>query len=296
MGNFDGVHLGHVRIIERLVAAARRVSGPAVAFTFDPHPAQLLRPDRCPSPLTWIERRAALLGELGVDAVIAYPTDDALLRLTARQFFDTILRDRLGVRAIVEGPNFRFGHDRQGTIETLRQLAAETGVAMEVVDAVFADGEAISSSRVRGLVAAGEVAVARRLLTRPYRLRGIVARGAGRGAQLGFPTANLAAITTVLPAHGVYGGAAHVAAERWPAAINIGPNPTFGETGTKVEIHLIGFSGSIYGEMVEVEFLDRLRDVRKFAGIGELRTQLNQDVRAAAEAFEFGIRNSEFGT
>ncbi len=319
MGNFDGVHLGHARIIERLVAAARRVGGPAVAFTFDPHPAKLLRPDRCPAPLTWIERRAELLGELGVDAVIAYPTDGALLRLTARQFFESILCDRLDARAIVEGANFRFGHDRLGDVDKLRQLAASTGVVVEVVEPVLDGGEPISSSRVRGLVAAGDVAAARRMLTRPYRIRGTVSRGAGRGAQLGFPTANLEAITTVVPAHGVYAAAAYVGGQasdlglqasgrglpasealgdqpavpkpaarspkpvpqRWPAAINLGPNPTFGESETKVEVHLIGFGRSLLGETIEVEFLDRLRDVRRFAGIEELKTQLRQDVRAA---------------
>jgi riboflavin kinase/FMN adenylyltransferase len=254
-----------------------------VAFTFDPHPASLLRPERCPTPLTGIERRAELLGELGVDAVIAYPTDQALLRLTAREFFETILRDRLGARAIVEGPNFCFGRDRQGTIDTLRQLAEEAGVAVEVVEPVIVDGQEISSSRVRRLVAAGEVAAARRLLTQPYRLHGTVSRGAGRGAQLGFPTANLEGITTVLPAEGVYGGAGYLP-ERWPVAINIGPNPTFGESDTKVEVHLIGFSGSLYGQTIDVEFLQRLRDVRTFAGIDELTKQLRQDIRAAQAA------------
>ncbi len=215
---------------------------------------------------------------------------------------------------MVEGANFRFGHDRQGTVETLRQLAAETGTAVEVVEPVLTGGEPISSSRVRRLVAEGDVAAARSMLTRPYRLRGIVSRGAGRGAQLGFPTANLEAITTVVPAHGVYGAVAHIrlqtsdlglqAAEfrlqdgkqpipqpkpeaqslepaSWPAAINVGPNPTFGEMGTKVEVHVIGFDGSLYGERIEVEFLERLRDVRKFAGIEELKTQLSRDILAA---------------
>jgi riboflavin kinase/FMN adenylyltransferase len=117
VGNFDGVHLGHARIAERLVATAKRVAGPAVVFTFDPHPARLLRPDRAPTPLTTVERRAELLAELGIDALIAYPTDDALLRLSAREFFETILRDGLGARALVEGPNFCFGRGRQGTIK-----------------------------------------------------------------------------------------------------------------------------------------------------------------------------------
>jgi riboflavin kinase/FMN adenylyltransferase len=280
VGNFDGVHLGHVQIIQRLVAAARRVGGAAVVFTFDPHPARLLRPDRCPTPLATIERRAELLAELGVDALIAYPTDNALLVLTARQFFDLILRERLAARAIVEGTNFCFGRDRQGTIDTLRQYAAETGVGVEVVEAVMAGGEAISSSRVRGLITAGDVAAARQLLTEAYRVQGLVSRGAGRGGQIGFPTANLEDIATLLPAHGVYAGTAYVAGQRWPAAINVGPNPTFGEMAAKVEVHLIGFTGALYGQTVEVDFLDRLRDTHTFRGIEELKMQISRDVEA----------------
>jgi len=281
VGNFDGVHVGHAKIAQQLVAAAKRVGGAAVVFTFDPHPASLLRPDRSPVPLTWIERRAELLGELGVHAVIAYPTDEALLRLTDREFFNQILRNRLAARAIVEGANFRFGKDRRGTIDTLQQFAAESGLAVEVVEPVLVDGEPVSSSRVRRLIAAGDVTSARRVLTQPYRVRGIVTEGAGRGAQIGFPTANLTGISTLLPAQGVYAGAAYLKGQRWKAAINLGPNPTFGEQWTKVEAHLIDFSGELYGQVIEVEFLDRLRDVQTFRGVEELKAQLERDVAAA---------------
>ena len=282
VGNFDGVHKGHVRIVERLMVAARAVVGPSVVFTFDPHPVRLLRPDQCPPPLTWTDRKAELLGELGVDALIAYPTDQALLELSAREFFERIIRQGLGARAMVEGPNFCFGHQREGNIDLLGQLAAETGLRLDVVDTLIVDGATVSSSRVRTLVAAGDVAAAASLLTRPYRIRGMVTHGAGRGAAIGFPTANVDAIDTLLPGHGVYAGVAHTGGSAWPAAINLGPSPTFGEKATKVEAHLIGFDGALHGQPLEVDFLDRLRDIRRFEDVAALQQQLKQDVAKAA--------------
>jgi riboflavin kinase/FMN adenylyltransferase len=281
IGNFDGVHLGHARIIQRLIAAARRLGGLATVFTFDPHPVRLLRPASAPPPLTWTARKARLLDSLGVDAVIAYPTDEALLRLTAREFFDTIIRDRLAAKGVVEGPNFFFGHDRQGTIETLRRFSAEAGIVLEVVDGVSVDGEMVSSSRVRGLLAAGRVDEARRMLTEPYRIRGMVTHGAGRGAKLGFPTANVDAIDTLLPGPGVYAGRALLGENSWPAAINVGTNPTFGEHSLKVEVHLLDFDRPLYGEPLEVEFLSRLREIQTFADVEALKIQLERDIASA---------------
>ncbi|OYV96457.1 MAG: riboflavin biosynthesis protein RibF, partial [Planctomycetia bacterium 21-64-5] len=171
IGNFDGVHLGHARLIERLVARARAVAGPSVVFTFDPHPVRLLRPERAPWPLTWTERKARLLQQLGVDWIIAYPTDEALLALSDREFFQQIVRDKLAARAMVEGPNFFFGHNRTGTIDVLRKLTSAAGMELDVVDPVVIEGAIVSSSRVRELIAAGKVDEARRLLTEPYRIR-----------------------------------------------------------------------------------------------------------------------------
>jgi len=283
IGNFDGVHLGHARIVERLIAQARRAGGPAVVFTFDPHPVRILRPALAPPPLTWTDRKAQLLAELGADLIVAYPTDEKLLQLTDRQFFDSIVRDQLAARAMVEGPNFFFGRDRTGTIDVLRRFTAEAGMALEVVEPITAGGEIVSSSRVRKLLAAGQVDEARELLTEPYRIRGMVTHGIGRGAKLGFPTANISAIDTLLPGAGVYAGCAVVQGEHWPAAINIGGNPTFGEQALKVEVHLIGFTEQLYSQPLEVDFLSRLRDVRPFSGVEELKLQLNRDLAAALD-------------
>lgn len=278
VGNFDGVHQGHARIVERLRDEARRVGGPAVVFTFDPHPVRLLRPEACPPPLTWTQRKAELLTLLGVDAVVAYPTDDALLKLTAQEFFDRILRELLDARALVEGTNFCFGRDRSGTVDVLREFCNSAGVALDVVEPLTRDGDVVSSSRVRKLIEAGAIDEAGSLLTRPYRIRGLVRHGAARGAKLGFPTANVDAVDTLVPGSGVYAGCAITAGRRWPAAIHIGPNPTFGEAQRKIEVHLIGFAGDLYGTTLEVDFSVRLRDVRKFADIEELKAQLQRDV------------------
>lgn len=284
IGNFDGVHLGHARLIERLIDLGREANGPAVVFTFDPHPVRLLRPKEAPWPLTWTERKAQLLRRLGVDCLIAYPTDQALLALSDREFFEQIVREKLAARAMVEGPNFFFGRNRTGNIEVLKKLTREAGLRLEIVEPVVVGGAIVSSSHVRELIASGNVDQARRLLTQPYRIRGIVTHGAGRGAGIGFPTANVSGIDTLLPGAGVYGGRAILSGRTWPAAINVGPNPTFGEQSLKVEVHLIGFHKAIYGKLLEVDFLTRLRDVRQFESIEDLKRQLAQDVEAAAGA------------
>ena len=278
IGNFDGVHRGHVRIIKRLLERAREVDGPAVVFTFDPHPVRILRPEQCPPPLTWIERKAELLAEQGVDRIIAYPTDERLLALSASQFFQQIVCDTLGARAIVEGPNFFFGRDREGDIKLLQQLTAATEITLDVVEPYQFDGQLVSSSRVRASIAEGKVAQAARLLSAPYRIRGMVTHGAGRGAKLGFPTANLEAVDTLLPKMGVYAGRAWLDNDRFAAAISLGPNPTFGEKLPKAEVHLIDFEGALYGQPLEVEFHKRLRDIETFASQDALVEQLRQDI------------------
>ncbi|MBW3598590.1 MAG: bifunctional riboflavin kinase/FAD synthetase [Planctomycetes bacterium] len=283
IGNFDGVHRGHARIVERLRRQARESRGPAVVFTFDPHPVRLLRPEACPPPLTWTDRKAQLLAELGVDAMLAYPTDEALLSLTAEEFFGRIVRDALDARAMVEGPNFYFGRDRTGNVGLLREMCERAGMPLEIVEPLQMGGQYVSSSRVRAAIAEGRVKEAAAMLTQPYRIRGMVTHGAGRGARLGFPTANIDAIDTLLPAPGVYAGRAIVGEVAQPAAINIGPNPTFDEKVLKVEAHLLDFHGPLYGEPIEVDFLARLRDIQKFASVEQLRAQLDRDVAKTRE-------------
>ncbi len=280
IGNFDGVHRGHARIIERVIASAKRIDGPAVVFTFEPHPVRILRPELAPLPLTWTERKADLLADLGVDWMIAYPTDEDLLSLSAEDFFERIVRQRLDARAMVEGPNFFFGNNRTGDIELLGKLCRKAQTDLEIVEPLKVDGEFVSSSRVRESVRRGNVQLAAELLTRPYRIRGMVTHGAGRGSKIGFPTANINAVDTLLPAEGVYAGRAIVSQREFPAAINIGPNPTFDENVLKVEVHLLDFHETLYSAPLEVDFLERLRDIQPFASVEKLKEQLKRDVEA----------------
>ena len=278
IGNFDGVHHGHARILRELRRQADRLNGPAVVFTFSPHPVQILRPQQTPPPLTWPERKSALLAELGVDAMIAYPTDRELLELSPEKFFQVIVHDQLAAKALVEGPNFCFGKGRSGDIDTLQHLCRDAQIDLHVVDPLLTNDSVVSSSRLRQLIQAGDVRHAQQLMTHPYRIQGTVVSGERRGATLGFPTANLAEISTLCPAPGVYAGRAFVNQTTWNTAIHIGTNPTFNEDELKIECHLLDFSESLYGESLEVEFLERLRDVFPFNSVAQLQDQLKQDV------------------
>ena len=280
IGNFDGVHRGHQVMLDRLKFHARKLDVPAVVLTFHPHPITLLRPEQTPPPLSTLERKLELLERYGIDVVIAYPTDRALLELSAEDFFQQIVCNQLKACGMVEGPNFFFGKNRSGTVERLAELCGQNEMFLDIVQPENVDGLMISSSRIRELVRRGKLGEARELLGHPYQISGQVVKGAGRGRELGFPTANLSEITTLLPPTGVYGGIGGFGTTVSPAAIHIGPNPTFSEEGSKVEIHLIGCESDFYGKTLKVDFLDGIRDVRKFANAEELKEQLEIDLHA----------------
>ena len=281
IGNFDGVHLGHLQLVKCMRGMARREGVPAVAFTFDPHPVSLLRPEQSPEPLTWTERKVKLLQSHGVDEVVVLHTTLEFLRLSADEFFAQVIRSSLRALGLVEGPNFGFGRGRGGSVATLNRLCPAAGVQLETVDPLLLDGQAVSSSRIRQCLAAGRVDLALRLLGRPHRVRGRVGTGAARGAGLGFPTANLDGCDTFLPADGVYACRAVAASRTWPVAAHIGPNATFGEVQRKLEAHLIGFGGDLRGQMLEVDFVARLRGTQAFASAAELVEQMRRDCAEA---------------
>lgn len=282
IGNFDGVHLGHLALLQELKRQARKLDGPAVVLTFDPHPLQLLRPEQFKPVLTALDDRAALLQANGADHVLILRTTRELLQRSAQEFFDTVILTQIGARALVEGGNFAFGRDREGTIEKLHDFCGNAGVMFTIVPSFRTqDGVSVSSSRVRGALEIGDVREAARLLGRPYRLRGTVAEGSRRGHKLGFPTANLENIPTLVPRDGVYAVRVHKGKDHWAGAANVGPNPTFGEQARKVEVHVIGFQGNLYGERLGIDFIARLRDTRAFDGVDKLVEQLKLDVREA---------------
>ncbi|MGE5195345.1 MAG: bifunctional riboflavin kinase/FAD synthetase [Deltaproteobacteria bacterium] len=281
IGNFDGVHRGHQSMIAALTRLAKDEGRPAVIFTFDPHPIALLRPGQSPPPLTTTERKIELLAQHGIDGVVVYPTDQALLNLTPREFFDRIVLDRLDVRGLVEGPNFFFGHNRAGSVRTLHEFCSAAGRHLEIIPPVTVGDTLVSSSEIRRLIVAGQVRNAAELLGYAYRVSGTVVRGAERGRTIGFPTANIEGIRTVLPRDGVYAGRALVGSAWYAAGINLGPNPTFADQERKLEVHLINYAGDLYGSRIAVEFTDRLRDTVRFESVEKLKAQLAIDIDRA---------------
>ena len=283
LGNFDGVHLGHRAVVRRAVEEGRRRGAKVVAATFDPHPRVVLAPGSEPRLLTTLEmRREELLG-YGVDEVWAIRFDETLSRKTPEDFVRDVLVGEIGASAVVVGENFRFGHRAAGDFRELERLMRGFGGEAYAVRVRSEDGEApISSTRIRRLVGEGEVAEAAKLLGRPYVLRGEVVMGDKRGRTIGFPTANvLADPALVVPARCVYAGFVRVGKDTYAACTNIGVAPTFERRESRVEAYLLGFEGDLYGREVDVSFLQRIREEKRFSGVEELKTQILRDVEAA---------------
>jgi len=280
IGNFDGVHRGHQSIIDRLLWHARDAKVPAVVVTFNPHPITILRPELAPPALATFERKIELLAACGVDCVIAYPTDLAFLQLTPDEFFHKIVMHEIAARGLVEGPNFFYGHDRAGNSQTLRASCDAEGLYLEIVPPIRVADNLVSSSAVRRWIAAGNVSAAAEMLGYSYQVAGRVTRGAERGRTIGFPTANLSEVHALLPANGVYAGFAKALGTWFPAAINLGPNPTFDEHRQKLEVHLLDFAADVYGERLDIEFVSRIRDTVRFGSREQLIEQLQRDVAA----------------
>ncbi len=279
VGKFDGLHIGHRMIIANLVDRARTLRRPAVIFTFDPTPAKVIRPEKAPLALCDQQEKNALIERSGVDALIVYPTDKAFLRQTAKEFFRETLVNPLHVRALVEGQNFVFGSDRLGNGAPLRRLCDDANVELEIVPPVELYSKPVSSSAIRLALANGYVKSANAQLGRLYRLKGVVARGDARGRTLGFPTANLAKVETVVPKPALYAAFALLPdGDRKPAAVNIGGNPTFGVDELKIEAHILDFNGDLYDRPVALDLVDKIRDIRTFDSKDELVRQMNRDV------------------
>jgi riboflavin kinase/FMN adenylyltransferase len=279
IGNFDGVHLGHRELVARARAAALRQGGEAVALTFDPHPAAVLAPERAPRLLTTTERKLELLAAAGADAAVVEPFDRELAALPPRAFAEEVLVAALGARHVVVGYDFRFGQGRAGAPDTLRELGGELGFTVDVVDAVTVDGMVASSSKIRGLIEAGDLAAARALLGRDAEVEGEVVRGAGRGRGIGVPTANLAIDAGVLPPLGIYAVWVALAGERLAGAASVGTNPTFDDSGRlSVEVHVLDFDRDCYGERARLSFVEHLRGELRFPGAAELVEQIRRDI------------------
>jgi riboflavin kinase / FMN adenylyltransferase len=290
VGNFDGLHVGHREILRIVTERARLRSGESAVYTFEPHPRKVLRPGAAPKLLTTLEQKLELIEEAGVDVAVVERFDLEFARRSAIEFVRDVLYARLRPEEVYVGYDFRFGHDREGSMRTLTELGPHLGFAVTIVPEVTVGGRDVNSTRIRELLEAGQVEEARVLLGRPYRVRGRVVEGDRRGRTLGFPTVNLEAENEVLPAEGVYAGRLRVlrgapagADAELPAVVNVGRRPTFKGDAAPVlaEAHVIDWSGDLYGERVELGFVHRLREERRFPDVEALRRQIEADRDAA---------------
>ncbi len=283
VGMFDGVHRGHRMLFDRVFEEAKRLDARSAVVTFDPHPLEILAPDKAPCILTTIDQRIALFDEAGFDVALILPFDRALAALSPLEFAREALVEELHVRKVLVGEDFRFGHDRAGNVATLAQIGHKEGFEAEAVGLLGGDEGKISSSDVRLLLREGLVEAAASLLGRGYRLAGEVIHGDERGRTLGFPTANIApGARACLPALGVYAGWWIWDGKRLPAAINVGVRPTFKKDDPPLtEVYVLDFDGDLYGAHGEVEFTARLRAEEKFDSVDALIAQMNDDVARA---------------
>ncbi len=297
IGNFDGVHLGHRELIRRVLARARERSIPAAVMTFEPHPVQVLYPDRHLKRLFDPDDQRRELEKAGVDLLVVEPFSREFSQLPPERYIQDWIFRPFRPDLLVVGYDFAFGADKAGTLDVLRAKAATLGFEVDVVAPIRIDGHLVSSSRARAAVAEGDVALAAKLLGRRFYVSGIVEKGAGRGRTIGVPTANLRTAVETIPAEGVY--AAWVAAQgaRRMAAVNVGRNPTFQSAGgpaassaspVAIEAHLLGFQGDLYGVPLTIEFAARLRDERRFPSKDELVAQIREDLRRAEAALRTG--------
>ena len=279
IGKFDGLHRGHIALLETLLKTARRTDAPSVVFTFDRSPAEILAPENAPFPICDLEQKIDLISAFSPDVLLIYPVTRAFLELSAEEFLQKIVVETLGAQSIVEGENFTFGAGRRGNHQFLKEWCGAHDIDLTVLPPVSMFNAHVSSSRVRALLAAGEVGVVHAMLMRPYRVSGVVADGEHRGRTLGFPTANLTDIKTLLPKAGLYAARALVGGQFYPAAVNLGGNPTFGVERVKVEVHILDWSGNLYGERLAIDFITRLRDIVSFRTREELVAAMNADIK-----------------
>ena len=295
LGVFDGLHLGHQLIMRTVVERARILGAVPTVITFDPHPRAVLHPESAPPLLQTFDQKIEAFGVLGIEQSIVVRFNRAFAQIEAEDFLRDVVRDRLHALEVYLGRGFAFGRNREGNIGLLRKVSERLGFRADEVPEVRLRGQRISSSRVREMLAAGSVNLARRMLGRPYGVEGRVVRGEQRGRSLGFPTANLRPQNRVIPRGGVYVTATLIEGAWRRSVTNVGTRPTFKDEASEpsIETYVMGWEGDLYGDVVRVRFLHRLRDERKFASIEELKDQIARDRDRAARYFErSGVRRS----
>lgn len=292
IGNFDGVHLGHQAILSLVKQRARELLVPAVVITFDPHPRKVLTAPEYLKLLSNKKQKCQLLKEFGIDILVTLKFDKSFASQTAAEFIERWLM-KFNPKVVVVGYDFSFGRGGAGTLEILKEEGKMRGFLVEVVEASRVDGMVVSSSKIRNLIEAGEIAKANKLLGRPYSLIGPVVKGHGRGRKIGFPTANIDSSAEIVPADGVYAGEVILDGKALPAMVNIGTNPTFEDLARTIEACILNFDRDIYGQEVEVRFLERIRPEIKFKSVEELVKQIEKDQEVIEEFFLERENNKE---
>jgi len=293
VGTFDGVHLGHREVLDEIARRAARTDRRSVLVTFHPHPLRIVRPEAAPRLLTVPAEKKEVLAESGLDYAVFLRFTPLLQQYSARRFVEEILLQRMGMKEFVIGYDHGFGRGREGTVDTMRELGAELGFQVDVVGEVRAGESQISSSRIRHALEAGDVAYAARALGRPYSIQGPVIKGMRTGSKLGYPTANITIgdPDKLMPLEGVYAVHGWVRGGPIPGLLHLGPRPTFSGYPPSVELHLLDWSGDLYGRVLRVDFCARLREIRAFATPEELVVQMKEDEHAARALF--AVRASE---
>lgn len=287
LGVFDGLHLGHQLIMRTVVERARALGAVPTVITFDPHPRAVLHPESAPPLLQTLDQKVEGFGVLGIEQTIVIRFNKQFSAIRAEDFLGDVVKERLQAKEVYLGRGFAFGYQREGDIELLKRVSGELGFVAAEVPEVKLRGERVSSSRIRELLSEGRVNLARRMLGRPYGVEGRVIRGQERGHTLGFPTANLHPENRVIPKRGVYVTGVLIE-DKWRRSVtNVGIRPTFGlDAEPSVETFVLNWSGDLYGDVIRVRFLHRLRDERKFGSVAELKAQIEQDVARAECYFE----------
>jgi riboflavin kinase / FMN adenylyltransferase len=297
IGNFDGVHLGHQNLIRDLDARAAKIGGTPTVITFNPHPLQVLAPNNAPLMIQTLEQRIATIESLGIPLVVVVPFDMRLAQKDARDFTLQVLWERLQPREIYVGPNFAFGHRRQGSFNLLKEIGEEKGFWVGKIHQVQYRGNRVSSTSIRQALVSGQVSLARRLLDRPFELVGSIVRGRGLGTKLRIPTANLKTPNELIPRRGIYVSLIGIDGRKYRGVTNIGFRPTVDPdagAALSIETFILDFDKDIYGKNVTLEFLVRLRDERRFSGVEDLVAQIQKDIVNARRYFRWLKRKDLF--
>jgi len=285
IGNYDGIHIGHKRIIERVKKRAQETDGTSMLMTFFPHPVSVVKPDKILCLITPLDVRKRLISETGIDVLFVLPFNEEFRQLTPRKFVEDILVKTIDIKGLIVGYDFKFGQGGKGNTDLLTQLSTEYGFFFEVVEAITFNGEKIGSNRIRKLIMDGDTNKAESFLGRPYAIEGMVTHGDGRGKGLGFPTVNLKTDYELIPKDGVYVSKIEINGKMFPSVTNIGYNPTFGVNRRSIETHVLDYNGDLYGSYITLYFYEMIRGEIRFESIDALKERIGADIDIARRYF-----------